>query len=207
VSNLSNKEQADLVKAFWNDYGRWVAIAILVGLLFGTGWRWYGTHRQKQQVAASALYSDLLQSSLGGGHEKALNAVIMKDFKDNYPSSAYRSFAEMLAARQDMDKSALDQAGVRLRSVVASGANSALVDLSRVRLARVLLAQSKPTEALQALDGVNKKSSDIMTMLVGIERAKAYIALKQPEKAQQLVASIQAQAKSKGFEIPGWVLK
>ena len=41
MSNLSNKEQADLVKAFWNDYGRWIAIAIIIGLVLGFGWRWH----------------------------------------------------------------------------------------------------------------------------------------------------------------------
>ena len=50
MNNLSNKEQADLVKAFWNDYGRWISIAILIGLLVGFGWRWHNNHEQKQQM-------------------------------------------------------------------------------------------------------------------------------------------------------------
>lgn len=205
MNNLSNKEQADLVKAFWNDYGRWIAIAILVGLLAGFGWRWYSGHKQSQQIAASALYTDLLQSSLSGDGEKAVDAVILGEFKQEYPNSTYRIFADMFAARQAVNKGQLKQAEMRLVSLLSSRANPALLDLVKLHLARVYLMESKNKKALITLNTISAKKADLMGLLANIERTKVYLALNQSAKAKQLMASVQAQAKSNGVPLPGWV--
>jgi predicted negative regulator of RcsB-dependent stress response len=206
MSGLSNKEQADLVKAFWNDYGRWIAVAILVGLLVGFGWRWFNDHREKQHVAASTLYNHLMNASMSGESSQPVDTAIMHRFKQDYPTSTYRELAEMFLARQGVSKGDLTKAARVLRSSIHAGANPALVDLARVRLARVQLAQAKPAKALKTLQGLSPKASSLMVMAANIERAKAYRAMNKPEKAQQLMASVQAQAKSAGVELPGYIL-
>lgn len=205
MDNLSNKEQADLVKAFWRDYGRWILVAIIIGLLAGFGWRWYQGHEQQKKIAASALYNDMLQTSLVGANEKPVNAAIMNDFKNHFPNSTYRVFAEFYMAHQQMKKGKFSAAEKNLRAVVASGANTALKDLARVRLARVLLEQKQPKAALQAVAKVNKKSSDLMGVLVDMVRYKAYVALNNKPKAAELLNALQAQAKSKGIDLPAYV--
>jgi predicted negative regulator of RcsB-dependent stress response len=205
MNNLSNKEQADLVKAFWNNYGRWFSIAILIGLLVGFGWRWYNNHEQKQQMSASVLYSNLLQKTLASGGEKPVDVAIMQQLKNDYPSSSYHMLAEMYLAGQDVSEGALQHAEKVLREAVHSGANSALIDLAKVRLARVFLAQLKPKEALQALGTPSENASNFMRMLFEIEQSKAYLALGVKAKAQQLIDSVQAQAKSAEIELPQWV--
>jgi predicted negative regulator of RcsB-dependent stress response len=205
VNNLSHQEQVELVKNFWNNYGRWVAIALLIGLLVGFGWRWHNNHEQKQKMSASVLYNDLLQRSLGSGNEEAVDKMLVQQFQRDFPSSSYRMLVDMYLAQQDIKTGALQEAEKVLRTAVHSGANPAWVDLAKVRLARVFLAQSKAKEALQTLSAPSKNASDFMLILFKLEKSKAYFALGEKIKAQQLVDSVQAEANSLGIDLPAWV--
>jgi predicted negative regulator of RcsB-dependent stress response len=112
---------------------------------------------------------------------------------------------DMYLAQQDIKTGALQEAEKVLRTAVHSGANPAWVDLAKVRLARVFLAQSKAKEALQTLSAPSKNASDFMLILFKLEKSKAYFALGEKIKAQQLVDSVQAEANSLGIDLPAWV--
>jgi predicted negative regulator of RcsB-dependent stress response len=206
MSHLSNKEQADLVKAFWNNYGRWMAIAILIGLLVGFGWRWYDEHRERQELSASILYNQLLNASMSGPAPEPVDAAIMQRFKKDFPTSTYRELAELLLARQDIGHGNLVQAEQVLQSSIHAGANSALIDLARVRLARLQLAAQNPQGALKTLKSLTKNTSDWMQLIADIEFAKVYEAMNDEKQAREIRENVQTKAKSLGIDLPGYIL-
>jgi predicted negative regulator of RcsB-dependent stress response len=172
----------------------------------GFGWRWYNEHHERQNIAASVLYNHLMNDALSGTVPKPVDVAIMQRFKKDYPTSTYRELAELFSARQAVEKGDLPQAEQILQSAVHGGANPALIDLARLRLARVQIAQAQPQRAVKTLQGISQKASGLMQMAANIERANAYVALKQNDKAQQLMSQVMAQAKSAGVEVPGFAL-
>lgn len=204
MSYLSNKEQADLVKAFWRDYGRWIAIAIVVGLLVGFGWRHYQQSRQQRQLAASVLYNDWLQSSVGSGGKSTPDAVLIKQFQSDFSSSVYRSLLELQVAADLMKQEKWGEAEAQLRGIVARNAHPSLTDLARIRLARVLIAEKKSAAALTVL-AQTKTESQLMKMLVSIELSRAYQLQGKQAEAHQAAADAHALAKIKGIELHSYL--
>ena len=58
--NMSDKEQIDMLKKWWTNYGKSILIAIIVGLLLGYGWNYYRTHQATTREQASLIYQKLL---------------------------------------------------------------------------------------------------------------------------------------------------
>ena len=59
--DLEEQEQLAKLKAFWQDYGRWLAIGVAIALLgFAIYWG-FQKYQAKQALAASNTYEILLQ--------------------------------------------------------------------------------------------------------------------------------------------------
>ena len=204
MSHLSNKEQADLVKKFWRDYGRWISVAIVVGLLVGFGWRRYQDHRYQQQMSASTLYNNWLQSSVGSKDPAAPGAALLQAFSQDHSASVYRALLELQSVRDLLLKKQWSAAEKRLQGIVARNHHPAVTNVARVRLARVLLVQHKAKQAVAVLAAV-KTQSQLMQMLVAIEQSKAYKQLGSQKQAEKAAAHAHALAKVKGIELGSYV--
>ena len=204
MNHLSNKEQADLVKKFWRDYGRWISVAIVVGLLVGFGWRRYQGHHHQQQLRASTLYNNWLQGSVGSKDQSVPDAALLKQFQDHHSSSVYRSLLELQSVHGFLAKKQWVSAEKLLQAIIARNAHPAIADLARVRLARVLLIEHKAKQSLSALAAV-KTESQLMKMLVAIERSKAYRQLGDQKQSEVAAANAHALAKVKGIQLGSYV--
>ncbi len=80
--------------------------------------------------------------------------VNLGQLEREYPTSAYRDQAKLLAARVYVDSGELDKAHTELESVMQHTPDKELGLVTRLRLARVQIAQQKPDDALTTLNGV-----------------------------------------------------
>jgi predicted negative regulator of RcsB-dependent stress response len=147
----SEQEQVEALKAWWEKNGRTVIIAIIALLLGVFGWKsWQGQQQQKAESASTA-YQQMIDASLANP-EQAMEAgrAIVSD----YAGTIYASMASMAMARIAVEQDDLDAAAAHLRAALEQGEQPELKLLARARLARVLLAQDKPAEALAQLQGV-----------------------------------------------------
>lgn len=153
----SDKEQIEMLKRYWQDYGRLLLVAILVGLAAGYAWQYWHKYQLEQKIQAGSLYQrySLLEVT---GREPEAQTQLLNQLKDNYPRSAYTAFAAMLAAAHAVEAAQLDSALQQLLWVQEHTAQVSLRDLAAVRAARILLAQHQAEPSLQLLAKVAKDS-------------------------------------------------
>ena len=207
MTNLSDKEQADLVKKFWNNWGRYIAVAILVGLLIGFGWRWWNEKQDSKRTQAGVLYNELLQSSVTStGDPRDPDPAILAAFASEFPASPYRAFAELYVAKRAVIEGQYDKPKRSLTVVINSNTNPSLKDLARIRLVRLDLETGAPKQAAHLLDAMTD-TSQWMQVLVSIERARTYQDLGDAAKAALSVDSAKQGFKElTNSDLPSWLL-
>jgi len=142
---LTDEEQMARLKTWWEQYGRALVAALVLGVAGVIGWRWYDDTRQVDIAAASDLYADYLDTE-GEAREQ-----FARNIAEQIPESAYHSLVLMRSARDSVAAEDFEMAETHLRSALAAADSDVLNDLINVRLAKVLQQRDKADEALQTL--------------------------------------------------------
>ncbi len=176
----TDQEQIDMIKQWWKDYGKTLAIAIIVGLALGFGWRYWREHRIETAEKASAVYQQMAQAA--GQKELQAAQSYATDLIKQYPGTPYASLAAFFSARQAVEANKLKEAVQQLKWVVSHGKVASFRQIARLRAARVLLAQGQAQAALDLLNTVDDQSfkpmiesvkGDIYAALGNAEAAKS----------------------------------
>jgi predicted negative regulator of RcsB-dependent stress response len=150
---LSEKEQWERVTGWLRENGVWIVAGVVVGALGIGGWQWWNAHVDQVDGEASTKYEQL-RSDLGKG-DRTGALILLSDLERDYSSSPYVDQARLAVARVYVDSNELDKASAALQAVSQHSKDKQLALVARLRLARVLIAQQKPDDALTALDGVD----------------------------------------------------
>jgi predicted negative regulator of RcsB-dependent stress response len=146
---LSEKEQIQRIKDWWNEYGWYLIGGMALSALGIFGWNQFQDYRHERATEAAALYQSMLKAVDGDEEEEA--AGILTQLRDDYASSPYTDHAGLLMARELIVRDP-ERATEELRHVMESSADPGLAMIARLRLARVLAYREKYTEALGLLD-------------------------------------------------------
>jgi predicted negative regulator of RcsB-dependent stress response len=152
VEDLSEKEQLEAMRSWWQENGRYVIGGIVLGIALLAGWNYWQTSQKTAQLSASTLYETVLENVADGNVEQAEMAAT--DLYDNFARTIYAPQARLAMARLYMDKGRDQDAAEVLRGVLDAGGNPELASVARLRLARVLLYQDKAAEVVKLLDDV-----------------------------------------------------
>jgi predicted negative regulator of RcsB-dependent stress response len=145
------QEQLDQLKAWWNKYGTLVLTVLIISTALVGGWRawqWYEGHQSSQ---ARGYFEALEEAGRSQGEESVarINAA-MKTLRSEYAATDYAArgalvAAAALAARKDVT-------GARAQlEWLSQTKHSALVPVSRLRLASLFLDQKEYDAALAQL--------------------------------------------------------
>lgn len=151
VEDLSEKEQLEVMRTWWQENGRYVIGGIVLGIALLAGWNYWQSGKRTAQLEASALYETLLENVASGSVEPAESTAA--SLYDKYGATPYAAQARLALARLYMDKGRDQDATVVLRALLDSRGNAQLKPVARLRLARVLLYQEKAAEAIELLSG------------------------------------------------------
>ena len=195
----TDREQVDMLKGWWKESGQAIAIAVVVGLALGFGWKFYKSWQLKQKVAASSLYQ---QFSNGMLQDPTAATAIATQLKTSYPKTAYATLASMMLAKQAVDSDQYKDASTELNWVIQHSHDKQLKQISRIRLARVMLQLKQPNQALSVLATQDAKG---YAMLVNQERANSYLALGNKNKARYYFARAKSNANT--LNLPNPVLQ
>jgi len=149
---LSEREQWDQIKAWLRDNGLWIIAGVVVGAVGLGGWHWYQDHVDAVGAEASTKYTQVVEAFGKGDRTTAF--VLLGELERDYSSSPYVDQAKLMAARVYVDGGDLDKAAAELQAITDHSKDTELALISRLRLARVQIAQKKPDVALATLNGV-----------------------------------------------------
>lgn len=152
--NMTEADQAELVKKWWNQYGAVTIFAIVIAVLIVVGWHYYQRHQTNRSNQAALAYSQMLSSTQSQPKQAAAKAkVLLNDYK----STPYAIFAGFWLAKNAVDNKQLTAAEQYLSSVMAQS-KGAWHDLAAVRLANVYVADHQAAKATSTLGEVSKNS-------------------------------------------------
>lgn len=151
--DFEEQEKLDALRDWWAQYGTmlvtlaFVAVAAVAGW---RGWQWYQGHQASQAMG----YFEALETAVSEPGDDAIARVkaASETLRDDFPKSGYTSRGVLIAAQTLATHGDLDSAVKQLEWLIKSSPDAALVQLSRLRLAGLLLEQQKYDQALAQLD-------------------------------------------------------
>ncbi len=144
-------EQLEALKKWWQENGNVTVIGFVVGIavLFG-GKAWFD-HKQTQSEQASSDLALLLNELNVGDDESIADQAEL--LVEQYGDSSSASFAAFIKAKTEVEAGNIDEAKSILQSVIDKPILTGLDDLARLRLARLLVAESNYDQALTLISG------------------------------------------------------
>lgn len=146
MSSYTEQEEIEKLKAWWKNYGGALLLGVLLGLGLLFGNKYWTRYQEKQRVAASALYTQMLQE-VQQSKPKAARAEGTKLIND-YARTPYAGMAALMMARLSFE--ANDRAGARqqLKWAIDHATDQAVVQTARLRLGQLLIADGDYKGAL-----------------------------------------------------------
>lgn len=158
MSYRSDEEQLDALKQWWKKNGTGLVVGVVLAGAAVFGWRGWQSYQQTSREAASSLYQSFLeatnQEADGDVEARVTLEFVANQLKNEFPGSAYASYASFSLAREAVGEDDLESAEAELRWILASSVTDTLKDVARLRLARVLAGRESYAEALDLLDRV-----------------------------------------------------
>ena len=150
---LNEREQWERVLAWLREQGPWIVAGVALALAVYGGWNYWQNRTQQRNLAAAARYEQVIDAF--ERNDINAGARLADELVKAYPSTAYADQANLAVARIQIENKQLEPAATRLRQVLAATSDPELALVTRLRLARVELAQGNPDQALKTLDAVN----------------------------------------------------
>lgn len=151
ATHIDDEEQLELLKQWWRE--NWIALVAGLGIGVGAigGWEGYQRWNNGRAETASQMYEDLKKAYTESRPEDA--GKLLDGLMADYATTPYASVAALRAAQVSASAGELEQAAQRLAWVIEHADDAGLVQLAKLRRARVLFAQAQHDPALALLAG------------------------------------------------------
>ncbi|KOR31666.1 hypothetical protein TI05_12175 [Achromatium sp. WMS3] len=149
MSYETEEQQVEAIKLWWKNNATSVFTGVLIGLIAVFGWRYWDNHRNMIAAEASALFEQLVISVDKGQDQIAIQQV--KTLQDNYKSTPYASFANLMEAKRLLAKNDITGAKKALQQVIDKAPEIAFKTIAVLRLARIQISSKDLQAATQLL--------------------------------------------------------
>lgn len=151
--NINDYDRVALLKQWWDEHGTALIVGLVLGLILIFGWQYWQRQQIAHQIAAASAYQTLTQTSIHkDGDLYAQRALaLMKD----YPRSPYASLAAFLLAKTKVLDNQFQAAIDANTWVIMHSKDKGLIQIARIRNARLDLALHQPDKALADLATVD----------------------------------------------------
>lgn len=178
----SEEQQVEAIKSWWQENGKSIIAGVVIGFIGLFGWRYYNDYTRHQSEMSAAEYQRTMQN-LSTQHEKAFDAV--EQFISSH-NNTYGDLASLQLADEAVKANKLELAATQLRQVAEHANDDSFKPVASIRLARVLIANKKPADALKVLETV---AAEPYKTVVAETKGDALLALSQPDKAREAYAA------------------
>jgi len=191
----SDEEQLEALQNWWKENGSSLLTGVVIVLVVFFGNRYWQGSVQANAEAASALYDGIMERMTVNVNAEINDedlAAIEENYdelRNSFPDSIYARYGAMMLASAYVSKANYDQAAAELNWVMENqelgfmqSAEPELFLITRLKLARVRLAQEQPQAALDLLSvvdpgvlaaGFAEVQGDAYTQLGQLEQARA----------------------------------
>ncbi len=145
---LSEEEQIAKMKSWWDDNGTFLVGTIVIAILAIGGWRYYDGYRVDQSHEASREYAAYLAADEAG------KRAAFDEIAQNFNGSAYHVFGLFDQAQAALSAGDMPRAEALLTEVVDQSSDDLLVDLAKIRLAKVQQGLDRSAQALATLASI-----------------------------------------------------
>ena len=148
---LSDEEQVERLKNWWNENGTFFVVGLLASILAIGGWNYYGSYKNEIGEQSSQSYRDYLELEVdnrSGAAEK---------LAQEFSGSAVHILLLLDQAEEKISGGDISGAESLLIEAVDGSNDNLLLDLSRIRLAKVQYQLKKSKEALGTLQKIKSK--------------------------------------------------
>ena len=148
----SEEEQVEALKRWWNENGKALLAGIAIAILGVVGWNYYQDQQRQAAETASTYFQRLLGNASAseiGANERSLIQQDAATLKDEYSDGAYAQYAALILAKLAVADNDLEKAESELRWLLINSPESELLALTNIRLAQVLQAQGRLSQALE----------------------------------------------------------
>ncbi len=168
---LTEQEQIQQLKNWIKQYGLTILAGIILALALTSGWRYWQSYRNKILSQASVVYDEMLALRAQNNSEGA--SIQAEKLLSHYPKTPYAQMAALMLAREAVFKKNYAAASDQLHWVLDHSKDAELREITRIRLARLLITEKKFDTALDVLKKLDDKN---FIGLVNEVRGDAYIA-------------------------------
>lgn len=144
---LNEDDQVEALKKWWHENGKAVIGGAILGLAIVGGWQGWTRYSEGRAEQASAYYDQF--SSSAQANDAAAAKLQAERIFEEFGSSTYALMAALEMARIEYAEGQSDAAIARLRWAISSAKDASLVQLARLRLARLLLDANDLDGALE----------------------------------------------------------
>ncbi len=190
MSYQTEEQQVEQLKEWWKDNGTPLIVGAVLGLSGFFGWKFWSEKQIAEQEAASNLYTTV--SELVGKEDTAKLVENAAKVKESFPDSSYAILSAFHLAKFAVENNQLDDAVTELTWVIDKHSANELVQIAKIRLARILVAQQKAEQALPLLVFTDDSGYFEMASLV---KGDAYMALDRKNEALEAYKAADAAGK------------
>ncbi len=151
--DLEEQEQLETLKAWWKRWGNYLIYGVSALLIAVAGYQYWKTHTANQAIEASAHFDGMNQALGAGDMKKAREQGAL--LIDKFGKTPYATRAAMLLASINVQNRDVKSAKAQLEWVIANSKEAALRDVSRLRLAGLLLDEKDYGGALKQLNAAH----------------------------------------------------
>lgn len=191
---MTEAEQVEAIKAWWQRHQRVITTLITGVLLLVAGYRYWHWHTEKVTHLASEAYERLMMaaSHKEGPQIEAYAHALIKE----YPKTVYRDAARLTLAKHFVSEKKWDAASQELEAVVKHARMPALKEVAQIRLIRLWIAEKAYDKALTAL---NKMNSATYKPLIDELKGDVYAATQHFDEAEASYQEAREEIKIRGI--------
>lgn len=176
----SDDEKGEEIKQWWRDNGLAVAVACVLVIAGIVGGRYWMAHNATQAEMASLRYQAVVNATAEDNSKSAEDATTQ--LLSEFTKTPYAVFSAFEMAKYSASNDDLTSTKTYLNWIIEHAKLSGQIDIARLRLAQILLAEKQYQEAINL---TQQSSSPAFASLFSELRGDIYAAQDQKQLASQ----------------------
>ena len=152
----TEEEQIEAIKNWWNDNGKGIVAAVVVGVVASVGWQWWQGAQVDKSERASLVYNEVIELSANSELSPAQRVRVDElaaTLKEDFGGTGYAKLADLVIAAELVERGEAQRAYVTLEALENDVASDpTLYGLVKLRRARVQATVNDAQSALATLE-------------------------------------------------------